>query len=82
MSTRKWLDVPVVEVEIKGLVATQPGVWLHALSSTAPAPVGGDQYPHVIHWKDIMYLEDGHHRVVKAALQGQTHVLARVLYIY
>ena len=39
----------------------------------------GDLFCHVVRWKGELYLEDGLHRAVRAALQ-QRHVLhARVL---
>jgi ParB-like chromosome segregation protein Spo0J len=74
-----WLNVPVVELPISELVATQPGLLLHALSDKAPQPVGGDIFPHVILWNGTYYLEDGHHRTVRARLSGQTTVKARLL---
>jgi len=78
-SSATWLNVPVVELPISELVATQPGVLLHALAENSPTPVGGDQYPHVILWMGTYYLEDGHHRTVRARLAGQTHIEARLL---
>lgn len=78
MSTTKWLNIPAKELPIAELIATQPGVLLHALTGDA-APVGGDTLPHVIKWQGETYLEDGHHRVVRAAIQGQHTINARVL---
>jgi hypothetical protein len=74
-----WLNVPVVELPISELVATQPGLLLHALSDASPDPVGGDPFPHVILWKGTYYLEDGHHRVARTRISGQTTVKARLL---
>jgi ParB-like chromosome segregation protein Spo0J len=71
-----------VKVQISDLVTTQPGVLLHALSDKAPQPVGGDTYPHVILWKGTYYLEDGHHRTVRARLAGQTTIEARLLELW
>ena len=79
MTTAKWLHIPTRTVTIAHLIATQPGVLLHALRDDAPTPVGGDPIPHVIAWDGHLYLEDGHHRVLRAALQGNTHIEARVL---
>lgn len=81
MSTAKWLGIPTETVMIADLTATQPGVLLHALSDDAPTPVGGDPVPHVIAWDGHLYLEDGHHRIVRARLAGQHTVEARVLYV-
>jgi hypothetical protein len=79
MTTAKWLDIPTQRVRIADLIATQPGVLLHALTSTHEPPIGGDPAPHVIAWHGHMYLEDGHHRTVRAALAGCSHINARVL---
>jgi hypothetical protein len=79
MSTAKWLHIPTRTVRIADLTATQPGVLLHALTDQHDTTVGGDPHPHVIDWNGALYLEDGHHRVVRAAIHGATHVEARVL---
>lgn len=74
-----WKSVPVDTVLISDLVATQDGVLFHALGQDAPEPVGGDTYPHVILHEGTYYLEDGHHRVVRARLAGQDEVHVRLL---
>jgi len=78
MSTAKWLHIEPQTVNIPDLTATQPGVLLHALIEQT-VPVGGDRIPHVIAWQGQMYLEDGHHRVMRALLAGQRTITARVL---
>jgi len=78
MTSQKWLDVPVVEVPIKELIATQRGVYFHALVDDFNH-LFGDPYPHVILWEGEYYLEDGHHRVVKQALKGAHSVSVRLL---
>jgi hypothetical protein len=82
LTSKTWLNVPVVEVRISDLTATQPGVLLHALRDDAPLPVGGDEYPHVVEWNGIPYLEDGHHRVVRARLAGKTTIKVRLLELW
>jgi hypothetical protein len=78
MTTAKWQHIPTDTVTIADLTATQPGVLLHALIEQT-TPVGGDTHPHVIRWNGGMYLEDGHHRVMRALLNGQHTITARVL---
>jgi hypothetical protein len=80
MTTAKWLGIPATTVRIADLIATQPGVLLEALSPSPHIPVGGDPVPHVIVWRGDMYLEDGHHRAVRAALNAHTHIEARILH--
>lgn len=78
MTSKKWLSIPARPVRIKRLILTQDGVYFHSLIEPQ-TPVGGDEYPHVIQWNQRLYLEDGHHRVVRAAMQGYRLVMARVL---
>lgn len=74
-----WLDVPVVSVPVNTLIATQDGIFFQPLIGPVDVPVGGDVYPHVIVWGGENYLEDGHHRVVRAMLTGLETIEARVL---
>ena len=38
----------------------------------------GDLFPHAVKWRGIVYLEDGLHRAVRAALRNRTVLHARV----
>jgi hypothetical protein len=78
MTSARWLLVPVVEVVIGDLWATQPGVLFQSLIEPSVS-VGGDPLPHVIAWDGRLFLEDGHHRVVRAVINGATTMPARVL---
>lgn len=79
MTSVKWLEVPVEIVPISQLYATQDGVYFDALLEVAD-PVGGDRFPHVAMDAHGCYLlEDGHHRVLRAALAGRAAIAARVL---
>jgi hypothetical protein len=80
MTSEKWLHVPVSYLKIKDLIATQDGVYFHALRNKHQT-LGIDKYPHVVLWNDEYYLEDGHHRVMRAVLKGQKKIFARVLVI-
>ena len=42
-------------------------------------PFYGDLFPHVVQWEGAMYLEDGLHRALRAALQQRHQIHARVL---
>jgi Arc/MetJ family transcription regulator len=39
----------------------------------------GDLFAHVVQWKDTLYLEDGLHRALRAALHQRPALHARVL---
>lgn len=82
MTTQRWIDeIPVQVVPIAELVATQPGVLLQALIDPAPESHSGDPLPHVLQFDGRLYLEDGHHRAVRARLRGQRYLYARVLHV-
>ena len=38
----------------------------------------GDLFPHAVKWHGVVYLEDGLHRAVRAALRNRTVLHARV----
>lgn len=79
MTSARWRDVPPRLVRIDALIATQDGVYFHGIH--ADTHVGGDPLPHVVSWRGREYLEDGHHRVMRAALAGATYMEARVLHV-
>lgn len=87
LTTERWMnEVPVRAVNMHELVFTQEEISLiKVLEAIKGAPnVAGDKYPHVVHWlhNDVMYLEDGHHRVAVKLLTGKTNMTeARVLEI-
>lgn len=76
LTSTTWLDQPVRTFAMRDLVVTQPGVYFEALFS-APTPVGGDSLPHVVIYQGTAYLEDGHHRLVRALIAGEKTLTAR-----
>lgn len=80
MNSYKWLNVDTELVRISDLIATQKGVFFQPLMKPT-IPVGGDYFPHVVYWRGEAYLEDGHHRVIRAALAGNWLIEARVLQV-
>lgn len=80
MNTAKWKTIRPTSVVIAELIATQPGVLLSALIEDTPS-FSGDDVVHVVSFEGDLYLEDGHHRVVRALIAGEKSIKARVLLV-
>jgi Arc/MetJ family transcription regulator len=77
-TTRQWSQVTPSQVRLEDLVTTRRTLDLDQLLSE-DSTFYGDLFAHVVQWRGKLYLEDGLHRAVRAAL-GQRPVLhARVL---
>ena len=77
MSSRAWAAVPPRQVRLDQLVTTKDTLQLATLLDE-DSTFYGDLFAHVVRWRGELYLEDGLHRALRAALQ-QRHVLhARV----
>jgi Arc/MetJ family transcription regulator len=77
LTQREWSNVPPSQVRLAELVTTKDQLDLATLLDE-DSTYFGDLFAHVIAWRDDLYLEDGLHRALRAALQ-QRHVLhARV----
>jgi Arc/MetJ family transcription regulator len=77
MSSRAWAAVPPRQVRLDQLVTTKDTLQLATLLDE-DSTFYGDLFAHVVEWRGDLYLEDGLHRALRAALQ-QRHVLhARV----
>ncbi len=75
---REWSDVPPRAVRLEQLTTTKSALNLHDLLAE-DSTFYGDLFPHVVMWRNRMYLEDGLHRALRAALQQRHTVHARVL---
>lgn len=71
-------EVAVTWVDVTRLWLTQRHLSVEALFSPWTLSYSGDDFPHVVKHGADLYLEDGHHRVVRAALRGDEKILARV----
>ncbi len=77
LSSRGWAAVPPRQVRLDELVTVKDILQLDTLLDD-DSTFYGDLFAHVVAWRDELYLEDGLHRALRAALQ-QRHVLhARV----
>lgn len=77
LSQREWAAIPPRQVRLDHLVTTKRVLALDVLLDEA-STFYGDLFPHVIQWGGELYLEDGLHRAVRAALQQRTAIHARV----
>jgi len=75
---RQWAEVPPRQVRLDELVTTKRTLDLTQLLSE-DSTFYGDLFAHVVQWNDTLYLEDGLHRAVRAALAQRAVLHARVL---
>ena len=80
LTQRDWGQIAPTQVRLDELITTKGELDLgHLLSEEST--YFGDLFAHVVEWQGELYLEDGLHRALRAALQ-QRHVLhARILII-
>lgn len=81
LTSARWVEeVPVERVSISRLWLTQSQLSLEALLSPWTPTHCQDPLPHIVVHNDDWYLEDGHHRVIRGALNGgyANEILARV----
>ncbi len=77
LTSGSWAAVPPRQVRLDELVTVKDTLQLATLLDE-DSTFYGDLFAHVVAWHDELYLEDGLHRALRAALQ-QRHVLhARV----
>jgi Arc/MetJ family transcription regulator len=77
LSSRAWAALPPRQVRLDQLVTTKDTLQLAALLDE-DSTFFGDLFAHVVLWHDELYLEDGLHRALRAALQQRHVVHARV----
>jgi Arc/MetJ family transcription regulator len=75
---KDWAEVPPRAVRLDQLVTTKSQLDLSTLLAE-DSTFYGDLFAHVVSWRGELYLEDGLHRAVRAALRQRTVVHARVL---
>ncbi len=78
VTTKQWATVPPRLVRLDELVTTKRTLNLDSLLSD-DSTFYGDLFAHVVSYRGVLYLEDGLHRAVRAALQQRPVLHARVL---
>lgn len=77
LTAKDWAALPPRQIRLDELVTTKDQLDLGSLLDE-DSTFYGDLFAHVVEWHGELYLEDGLHRALRAALQ-QRHVLhARV----
>ncbi|MBD8057815.1 type II toxin-antitoxin system VapB family antitoxin [Cellulomonas sp. JH27-2] len=77
---KQWSEVAPRQIRLDELVTTKRTLDLDALLAD-DSTFYGDLFAHVVQYKGVMYLEDGLHRAVRAALHQRAILHARVLVI-
>ena len=73
LNSSGWAALPPRQVRLDELVTTKDTLRLDTLLDD-DSTFYGDLFAHVVRWRGELYLEDGLHRALRAALQ-QRHVL-------
>jgi Arc/MetJ family transcription regulator len=77
LGQRDWAAIPPRQVRLDQLITTKRVLALDVLLDE-DSTFYGDLFPHVVEWDGALYLEDGLHRAVRAALAQRTSIHARV----
>ena len=75
---KQWAAIAPEEVRLDELVTVKRTLDLDSLLED-DSTFYGDLFAHVVRWHGELYLEDGLHRTLRAALQQRETVHARVL---
>jgi Arc/MetJ family transcription regulator len=77
VTTKQWAQVPPRMVRLDELVTTKRTLNLDSLLSD-DSTFYVDLFAHVVAYRGVLYLEDGLHRAVRAALRNRAVLHARV----
>ena len=77
LSPRDWAAIAPRPVRLDSLITTKDTLQLAALLDE-DSTFYGDLFAHVVEWRGELYLEDGLHRALRAALRQRSVLHARV----
>ena len=77
LSHRQWAQIPPRQIRLDELVTTTTVLALDRLLSE-DSTFYGDLFPHAVRWQGTVYLEEGVHQAVRAALRSRPVLHARV----
>ncbi|MDR1711560.1 MAG: type II toxin-antitoxin system VapB family antitoxin [Propionibacteriaceae bacterium] len=75
---RQWAAIAPAEIRLDQLITVKRTLDLESLLDE-DSTFYGDLFAHVVRWQSELYLEDGLHRALRAALQQRATIHARVL---
>ena len=75
---RAWAKIPPRQFRLDELTTITTVLALDRLLSE-DSTFYGDLFPHAVQFRGVIYLEDGLHRALRAALQQRSTLHARVL---
>jgi Arc/MetJ family transcription regulator len=78
LSSRDWATVPPRPLRLDELTTTKRQLALDTLLAD-DSTFYGDLFPHAVLWHGEIYLEDGLHRALRAALENRHTMHIRVL---
>ena len=77
MTTAKWRQIKPSRVLVDSIIPTQEHLCFDALAAP-PGSHCGDAFPHCVLWGGKLYLNDGHHRLIRAKLDRAVTMDVRV----
>ena len=80
LTQSEWAKLPPQQVRLDDLITIKDSLDLNALLAQ-DSTYFGDLFAHVVRWRGELYLEDGLHRALRAALQQRLVLHARVFAI-
>lgn len=78
LTLKQWAEIPPRPLRLDQMITTKRELALDKLLAE-DSTFYGDLFPHVVQWNGGLYLEDGLHRALRAALQQRNQIHARVL---
>ncbi len=78
MLPKQWAAIAPQEVRLGELITVKRTLDLDSLLDE-DSTFYGDLFAHVVRWRGELYLEDGLHRALRAALQQRSTIHARIL---
>jgi len=77
LTQSQWATLPPQQVRLDTLITIKRQLDLASLLDE-DSTFFGDLFPHVVSWQGALYLEDGLHRALRAALQQRQVMHARI----